>query len=91
MFLARVLKINIFPSAATGKATHFLIVIGFETINATRLFSQTNLKYLRACEKLLKLLINVFLFRFNLSVLKNAFDAFDQEKKGCIGTTMVKT
>lgn len=24
-------------------------------------------------------------------VLKNAFDAFDQEKKGCIGTVMVGT
>lgn len=26
-----------------------------------------------------------------ISVLKNAFDAFDQEKKGCIDTTMVGT
>jgi calmodulin len=27
----------------------------------------------------------------NFAVLKNAFDAFDQEKKGCIGTVMVGT
>lgn len=28
---------------------------------------------------------------FYISVLKNAFDAFDQEKKGSIDTTMVGT
>lgn len=27
----------------------------------------------------------------SLSVLKKAFEAFDQEKKGCIGTVMVGT
>lgn len=32
---------------------------------------------------------NLKIFSLVVSVLKNAFDAFDQEKKGCIGTTMV--
>ena len=36
--------------------------------------------------------VTLLLFPFILSaVLKNAFDAFDQEKKGCIDATMVGT
>lgn len=38
-----------------------------------------------------KFIIIIFFYLSFVPVLKKAFDAFDREKKGCIGTDMVKT